>query len=132
MLAARTRRRTGGCRPGDPVSAAPAIDPPAAGVNLPGYIDHDDGSNIRTRPAELAGSATLTAGPLPPATRVFVSGRHPQSAEWLYVTAYLPDMIARGYVQHFRVTTDLPEPTAQLHQILCTWPGLFRARAPPV
>lgn len=118
----------GMCRADDPVGAASAIDPPAAGVNRSGYIDHDEGSNIRTRPAELPGSSTLTPAPLPPATRVFVSGRHPQSAEWLYVTAYLPDMIARGYVQHFRVTTDLPEPTARLHQIIAgdTAEGLAR------
>ncbi|MEN9620820.1 MAG: hypothetical protein RL499_1013, partial [Actinomycetota bacterium] len=25
--------------------------------------------------------------------------------------------IVRGYVQHFRVTTDLPEPTAKLYQV---------------
>jgi hypothetical protein len=65
---------------------------------------------------------------LPPATRVFVSGQHPQTAEWLYITAYLPDTIARGYVQHFRAATDLPEPTATLHQIVAgdTAEGLAR------
>jgi hypothetical protein len=55
--------------------------------------------------------------PLPPATRVFVSGVHPQTAQWWYVTAFLPDALVRGYVQSLRVTTDLPEPTATLHQI---------------
>jgi hypothetical protein len=109
------------CRADDPVApvaAESAIDPPAAGAHQPGFIDHNEGSNLRTRPAELPGSTTLTPAPLPPATRVFVSGQHPQSAEWLYITAYLPDTIARGYVQHFRVTTDLPEPTARLHQVV--------------
>lgn len=112
------RRDSGQSGAGNSAAAIAAIDPPAAGPSRSGYIDHDDGSNLRTRPAELPGSNTLTPAPLPPATRVFVSGQHPRSPGWLYVTAYLPDMIARGYVQHFRVATDLPEPTAKLHQIV--------------
>ncbi len=59
----------------------------------------------------------LTAQPLPPATRVFVSGQHPQTSGWWYVTAFLPSAIMRGYVQGFRVNIDLPEPTAKLYQI---------------
>jgi hypothetical protein len=93
-----------------------SIDPPQPGVNKPGFIDNDDGSNIRTGPAELQGVA-LTPQPLPPATRVFVSGTHPQTSDWWYVTAFLPGTIVRGYVQHFRVNTDLPEPTAKLYQL---------------
>jgi Domain of unknown function (DUF4157) len=105
-------------QPTEPVGASgAAVDPPAEGDSKPGFIDHSEGANIRTRPAELAGSLTLTPTPLPPATRVFVSGRHPQTAEWSYVTAFLPGSIVRGYVQGFRVTTDLPEPMAKLYQV---------------
>jgi hypothetical protein len=110
--------------PSAPGAASPAADPAAAidtpvpGDNRAGFIDSDDGSNIRTRPAELAGSSTLTDAPLPPATRVFVSGKHPQTDQWLYVTAISPSTgMVRGYVQGFRVNTDLPEPTAKLYQI---------------
>ncbi|MEZ4364493.1 MAG: hypothetical protein R3B48_30230 [Kofleriaceae bacterium] len=92
------------------------IATPKAGLNKPGFIDHSDGSNIRTGPAEDGGT-TLRSAPLPPATRVFVSGTHPSSPQWWYVTAFLPDEIVRGYVQDFRVTTDLPEPTAKLYQV---------------
>lgn len=105
-------------QPAEPAGASGAtVDPPAEGDSKPGFIDSSEGANIRTRPAELAGSLTLTPTPLPPATRVFVSGRHPQTAEWSYVTAFLPDSIVRGYVQGFRVTTDLPEPMAKLYQV---------------
>jgi hypothetical protein len=93
-----------------------SIDPPQPGIDRPGFIDSDDGANIRTRPAELQGAA-LTAQPLPPATRVFVSGQHPEAPGWWYVSAVLPAAIVRGYVQGFRVNTDLPEPTARLYQI---------------
>ncbi|WP_235216565.1 hypothetical protein [Archangium violaceum] len=87
-----------------------------APLNKPGFIDRDDGSNIRTAPAELGGQL-VRAKPLPPATPVFVSGPHPDAPEWWYVTAYAKDGIFRGYVQRFRVTVDLPEPTAKLHQL---------------
>lgn len=33
------------------------------------------------------------------------------------MTAFLLDKIVRGYVQQFRVTTDLPEPLATLHEV---------------
>ena len=111
--------------PSPPVAAPPAvpapspaavIDPPQPAIDKPGFIDSDDGSNIRTGPAELQGVA-LTAQPLPPATRVFVSGQHPDAPGWWYVSAFLPSAIVRGYVQGFRVNTDLPEPTARLYQI---------------
>ena len=104
--------------PAEPAGASgAAVDPPAEADSKPGFIDSSEGANIRTRPAELAGSLTLTPTPLLPATRVFVSGRHPQTADWSYVTAFLPGAIVRGYVQGFRVTTDLPEPMAKLHQV---------------
>ncbi len=95
----------------------PQTDEPIASGSRPGFIDNDNGSNIRNRPAELAGSTPLTAAPLPPATRVFVTGCHPQTDEWWYVTAFLADKIIRGYVQGFRVTTNLPDPTAKLYQV---------------
>ncbi|WP_395840507.1 hypothetical protein [Cystobacter fuscus] len=87
-----------------------------APINKPGFIDSDDGSNIRTGPWELGGQLVRTK-PLPPATPVFVSGPHPDKPEWWYVTAYAKDGIFRGYVQGFRVNVDLPEPTARLHQL---------------
>ena len=100
------------------VNSAPnsIIDPPRAAINKPGFIDNDDGANIRTGPAELDGK-TLTAQPLPPATRVFVSGQHPEAPTWWYVSAHLAQVIVRGYVQNFRVNTALPEPCAKLYQI---------------
>jgi hypothetical protein len=54
---------------------------PAGRVNLPGFIDTSDGANLRTGPAE-AGGKTVIDAPLPPATRVFVSGMHPSAPEW--------------------------------------------------
>jgi hypothetical protein len=97
-------------------SSAASIHPPQPGIDKPGFIDNDDGANIRIGPAELQG-IVLTGQPLPPATRVFVSGRHAEAPEWWYVTAFLPGAIVRGYVQGFRVNIDLPEPTARLYQI---------------
>ncbi|HEY0192103.1 MAG TPA: hypothetical protein VGC42_13375, partial [Kofleriaceae bacterium] len=92
------------------------IAAPAGGVHLPGFIDTSDGANLRTGPAEAGGIAVLDE-PLPPATRVFVSGTHPNARQWWYVTAFLPDKIVRGYVQQPRVNVDLPEPLAKLHQV---------------
>jgi hypothetical protein len=104
--------------PAAPAAASgPQVDDPVPGDNKPGFIDNDDGANIRNRPAELAGSKALIDTPLPPATRVFVSGRHPQTAGWWYVTATLSGATVRGYVQGLRVTTDLPELTAKLYQV---------------
>lgn len=97
--------------------ASAAIDRPVSGINKVGYIDNRDGSDIRTGPRESGGTA-LTQAPLPPATRVFVSGTHRASAGWFYVTAFLPQMLVRGYVQGLRVNTDLPEPLAKLHQVV--------------
>ncbi|MBP9087488.1 MAG: DUF4157 domain-containing protein, partial [Kofleriaceae bacterium] len=89
---------------------------PTPGINCSGFIDTSDGANIRTGPQE-AGGVPVIATPLPPATRVFVSGTHPTAKAWLYVTAFLPEQIVRGYVQNFRVNTSLPEPLAKLYQI---------------
>lgn len=89
--------------------AAPNITPPSAGIDKAGFIDHSDGSNIRTGPAE-SGGQKLRDQPLPPATRVFVSGTHPSAPAWWYVTAYLDDGIVRGYLQGDRVNVNLPEP----------------------
>jgi hypothetical protein len=103
--------------PASPGAAAGAdIAAPTGGVNLPGFIDTSDGANLRTGPAEVGGKTVIDA-PLPPATRVFVSGTHPDAPQWWYVTVFLPDKIVRGYVQQFRVNTDLPEPLAKLHEV---------------
>jgi hypothetical protein len=83
----------------------------------PGFIDHKDGANIRTLPAEQPGSQCLTTRPLPPGTRVFVTGTHPQSPEWLHVTAFTQGTMLHGYVQGFRITTALPEPAATLYYV---------------
>jgi hypothetical protein len=99
-----------------PTTSKAEVAKPLAGINKMGFIDNKDGSNIRTGPAELGGS-TLTAAPMPPATRVFVSGTHPQTSQWWYVTAFLQDTMVRGYVQDLRVNTALPEPMARLYQI---------------
>jgi uncharacterized protein DUF4157 len=96
---------------------APEVTPPTGGIDKPGFVDNSDGSNIRTAPAE-AGGKLVRSQPLPPATRVFVSGTHPSAPEWWYVTAFVDNTVVRGYVQGFRVTTDLPEPTANLHQVV--------------
>lgn len=97
--------------------SSPGVAVPKSGIDKAGFIDHGDGANIRTSPAETGGK-TVRDHPLPPATRVFVSGTHPDAPQWWYVTAYLDKTMVRGYVQDFRVNTDLPEPTAELHQIV--------------
>jgi hypothetical protein len=96
---------------------SPGITPPTGGINKTGFIDTSDGANIRTGPAE-SGGQKIRDQPLPPATRVFVSGTHPDALAWWYVTAYLDGAMVRGYVQNFRITTELPEPTAKLHQVI--------------
>ncbi|HET7502562.1 MAG TPA: DUF4157 domain-containing protein [Kofleriaceae bacterium] len=105
----------------DGPSAAPGelhdVTPPKGGIDKPGFIDHSDGANLRTGPAE-SGGQKVRDQPLPPATRVFVSGTHPDAAAWWYVTAYLDGTMVRGYLQGSRVTVELPEPTAKLHQVV--------------
>jgi hypothetical protein len=81
-----------------------------------GFIDHSEGANIRTLPAEQSGSRCLTSAPLPPGTRVAVLGPHRQN-EWCSVTTVHGGHLLRGYVQGFRITTELPEPLATLHSI---------------
>jgi hypothetical protein len=103
-------------QPGAP-SAGADITPPTSGIDKAGFIDHGDGANLRTGPAE-AGGKLVRDQALPAATRVFVSGTHPRAPQWWYVTAYLDKTMVRGYVQDFRVITDLPEPTAELHQVV--------------
>ena len=93
------------------------ITPPAGGIDKPGFIDHSYGAFVRTGPRE-AGGAQLRAEPLPPATRVFVSGTHPRAPEWMYVTAFLSAEMVRGYVQGLRINLDLPEPLAELRQLV--------------
>lgn len=113
--------------PRGPAAGPGAIAKPVPGINKIGFIDNSDGANIRTGPLE-AGGAALRAAPLPPATQVFVGGTYPHVPQWWYVTAYLPGAaggsagggqaeIIRGYVQSLRITTDLPEPLAKLHQV---------------
>jgi len=98
-------------------SGHPSVTAPKSGINKTGFIDNSDGANLRTGPAELGGQKVRDL-PLPPGSRVFVSGTHPDASHWWYVTAYLDDTMVRGYVQDFRVTTELPEPTAKLHQVV--------------
>ena len=76
----------------------PAVAPPKAGIDKPGFIDRKDGANLHADPVQ-ASDRLVRDQPLPPATRVFVSGMHPQGSDWWYVTAFLPDALVRGYVQ---------------------------------
>ena len=92
------------------------IAPVNAGIDKVGFIDNGDGSFLRTGPRELGGD-TVRPEPLPPATRVFVSGTHPRASSWWYVTAFLDKQLLRGYVQGLRVNTDLPEPLAELRAV---------------
>ena len=93
-----------------------AVTPPQAGIDQPGFIDRKDGANLHTDPVH-ASDRLVRDQPLPPATRVFVSGTHPQGSDWWYITAFLPDALVRGYVQSVRVNTHLPEPLAELHLV---------------
>lgn len=93
-----------------------AVTPPTAGIDKTGFIDRKDGANLHTDPVGSA-DVLVRDKPLPPATRVFVSGTHPRGADWWYVTAFLPEAMVRGYVQGFRVDTRLPEPLAELHLV---------------
>lgn len=108
-------------KPGSPGTGAgctePGITPPKGGIDKAGFIDNSYGANLRTGPIESGGQKVLDQ-PLPPATRVFVSGTHPDAPHWWYVTAYLDSTMVRGYVQDVRVARDLPEPTAKLHQVI--------------
>jgi hypothetical protein len=82
-----------------------------------GFIDHVDGANIRTLPAEAKGSTCLTRNPLPSGTRVSVIQDHARAPGWSYVAARVDGYLLRGYVQGLRITTQLPEPAATLYSI---------------
>jgi hypothetical protein len=101
---------------GSPGSARAELAAPAPGIDKTGFIDNSDGANLRTGPAE-AGGQLVRDQPLPPATRVFVSGTHPAASDWWYVTAFLGRTMLCGYVQGLRVNIDLPEPLARLHRV---------------
>ncbi len=92
------------------------VEPPAAGIDKPGFIDNSKGAPIYNTPAE-AGGDLIRDAPLPPAARVFVSGTHPRLKHWWYVTAFLDGSMVRGYVEDFRVNVALPEPFAKLQQL---------------
>lgn len=98
-------------------SSAPEIAPAEAGIDKAGFIDNSNGAPVYSGPAE-AGGAIVSDQPLPPATRVFVSGTHPRHKHWWYVTAYPDQTMLRGYVEDFRVDTNLPEPLAELRQLV--------------
>lgn len=115
---ASVQRAPASSGPATDAGTDPKITPPNAGINKPGFIDNSDGANIRTGPREAGGQA-LRGEPLPPATRVFVSGTHPSAPDWWYVTATLHDKaMVRGYVQGGRVNLDLPEPLAELRHLV--------------
>ncbi|NOJ98663.1 hypothetical protein HMI51_37790, partial [Corallococcus coralloides] len=82
-----------------------------------GFIDQGDGANLRTLPAEMKGSTCLTPAPLPPGTRVSVIRDHAQAPGWSYVSTVAGGYLLQGYVQAFRITTQLPEPAATLYQV---------------
>lgn len=94
---------------------AASIAPPEPGIDQPGFIDNSKGAPIYSAPAPVGGAAE--GAPLPPAARVFVSGTHSRLKDWWYVTAYLEHTMVRGYVEAFRVNTNLPEPFAELRQL---------------
>jgi hypothetical protein len=58
-----------------------SVAAPKSGIDKAGFIDHGDGANIRTGPAE-SGGKTVRNQPLPPATRVFVSGCWALGESW--------------------------------------------------
>ena len=89
---------------------------PKGGINQSGFIDNSEGANIRSGPAE-SGGEPVRDKPLPPATQVFASGTHPDAPHWWYVTAFVDGTMVRGYVQDFRIVTDLPEPMAKLYEV---------------
>ena len=93
------------------------IAPPQPGIDKAGFVDNSKGAPIYNKPAERGGELVRDA-PLPPATRVFASGTHSTLKHWWYITAYLDQTMIRGYVEDFRVNTELPEPLAELRQLI--------------
>ena len=98
-------------------TAVPAVAAPEAGINKPGFIDNSRGAPIYSAPTEAGGQHSRDA-PLPPAARVFASGTHPKLKHWWYVTSFVDKAMVRGYVENFRVNVDLPEPLAELRQLV--------------
>ena len=94
----------------------PHIASATPGIDKTGFIDNGSGAPLYNRPPE-AGGELVRAAPLPPTARVFVSGTYPKLSDWWYVTAYLDQTMARGYVERVRVAADLPEPLAELRQL---------------
>jgi len=111
-------------RPDARVPAGPAVTPlhdnavaaPEAGIDKVGFVDNSRGAGIYTAPVE-SGGQLIQEAPLPPTARVFVSGTHPQHRNWWYVTSYVDGASVRGYVEGFRINTDLPEPLAELREL---------------
>jgi hypothetical protein len=95
----------------------PHIASPEAGIDKPGFIDNSKGAPLYSAPAE-AGGELLRDAPLPPAARVFASGTHHRLKHWWYVTAFVEGTMLRGYVEDFRVNVNLPEPLAELRQLI--------------
>lgn len=93
-----------------------SVAPPVAGIDKPGFIDNSKGAPIYNKPA-VVGGETLGGAPLPPATRVFISGTHARLKDWWYATAFFDQTMVRGYIEAFRVNVDLPEPFAELRQL---------------
>jgi hypothetical protein len=89
---------------------------PQAGIDNTGFVDNSTGAPLYNTPAP-AGGEVVRDTPLPPATRVFVSGTHPRLKDWWYVTAYVDQTMVRGYLEAFRVNIKLPEPFAELRQL---------------
>jgi hypothetical protein len=105
--------------PGASLQRAPtAAAPPLARSYRVGFVRNTDGANLRSRPAELPGSALLTPRPLPAGTRLLVGEPHPQKPDWVSVTASSGGRSLSGYVQALRVTTALPEPSVTLYLVL--------------
>ncbi|HEY0192911.1 MAG TPA: hypothetical protein VGC42_17465, partial [Kofleriaceae bacterium] len=98
-----------------PAAISSDPDAPVPGVDLPGFIDRDGGAELRAQPLAAPGPDDTH---LPPGTRLFVSGRHPHAPGWWYATAFAGKAVVRGYIQRLEIATDLPEPGAELHQVV--------------
>jgi hypothetical protein len=95
----------------------PKIAQPEPGIDQTGFIDNSKGAPIYNRPPEAGGDLVRDA-PLPPASRVFASGTYPRLKDWWYVTAFVEGTMLRGYVEAHRINAHLPEPFAELRQLV--------------
>jgi hypothetical protein len=111
------RPASGGATGTGAAAHEPHVAPPEAGIDKPGFVDNSKGAPIYNAPAE-AGGELLRDAPLPPAARVFASGTHPRLKHWWYVTAFTGQTMLRGYVEDFRINVQLPEPLAELRQLM--------------